>query len=271
MKALLWKEYREKRLWVLMLTASAVLIIARGIGYTFISTGGLLDFTGGNWSDQCMIPMLVALFFGAGAFSSEIDKSAQFLFSQPVSWKKLVAAKLIVGIGVIAASAVLTAVIYRLVCPEQYARFATPEHLGLGVVWAVVVTGIPYLIGALFSTVLPGGAGVIVGVVVYGLMIAHFALYQSLLRESRVVPFSFLGWLIAPVAAMLVTARYGLTLQTADRIRRYAITVLGVLALSVLLCLVRLNPERTIPRSWFAGPVWPYTSIGPDGNSMVTR
>jgi hypothetical protein len=225
-----------------------------------------------------MIPMLIALFFGAGAFSSEIDRSAQFLFSQPVSWKKLVAAKTIVGFAVLAASAVLTAVIYRLVCPEQYVRFATLERLGIGVYWAVIVIGIPYLAGLIFSTVLPGAAGgMLVSAVATGLMILNTTLTQRYVHPDHgfwVIVFSTLGWPIGAVAAMLVTARFGLTLHTGDRIRRYSTVLIGVvgisLMLSLVLCLPRLNPQRFLPRSWFTGSA-SYASIGPDGSHAVIR
>jgi hypothetical protein len=268
MIALLWKEYREKRLWVLMMTAGAAVIVARGSGYTFVSMGGLgalLDV----WSDQCTIMMLVAYLFGAGTFASEIDRSAQFLFSQPVSWKKVLAAKLLAGVTVLTVSAVLAAIIYRLLCPEQYARFATVERLSFGVLWAVVLTGIPYLVGLVSSTVLPGVAGgALVGAVLMGAMGVNVALAARHNLDPDTLVISPVGWIVAPIVAMLVTARFGLTLQARDRIGRYSLIVLGVVGLGLISGPLHWGPDVAM-RRLLNGSRPPCSYVGPDGVHAV--
>lgn len=154
MAQLLWKEYREKRLWLLLVAGAVVFVVLMKSAYTFIG-----DWNPGRslWD---LLPCVLAILMGLSACSSELaGETASFLYSRPVSWKKLLLAKLAVGIGILAAAAIIGAIVYRVTCPAAYVRYATLGSLAQGVGEALLLTGLPYLVGFAMSVVLPGLLG----------------------------------------------------------------------------------------------------------------
>lgn len=221
MKRLLWKEFREKWIWLVALVAFAIVPILCGDRYFFIEG----EFT--NWTS---LSLLVALVFGASAYSSElVGGTADFIRSRPASWLKLLAAKLIVAVGFIVVTMILAAGVYRIVCPEQYIRFAG-LYLAIRVLVATIFVGLSYICGFLFSAVLPSLFG---GLFLMLMVLISCALEFGLYEELKLTPlsqWSVPGRFIGAAVATLLIARFGLTLPTNRRIIPF-VMVVGLFAL----------------------------------------
>jgi hypothetical protein len=260
MLRLIWKEYREQRLWLLPLLASTVGLIAFRQSYTFC---------GSEFEGWVVLSFIAALLFGAGAYSSEIAKGrADFLYSRRVSWKKVAMAKLLVGLGLILTTLVLAAATYKFLCPGPLARFATIDRLGLGMVYAILLTVLPYLAGVVCSVVLPGVFG---GMIVALAALAAFAVNAQPLASAHQLfsPASMLyGWFLALAFAALVTVRFGVTLPTASRLHRYALIAIVVgIALGSTLGQTHLDDRiASIPPSQYT-----FLSLSPDGQYALAQ
>ncbi|MDO8683509.1 MAG: hypothetical protein Q7N50_08515 [Armatimonadota bacterium] len=264
MKSLIWKEFREKRIWGLALLASVVGPIIFGKSYTFCPSG--LD----TITPWLSLMMIVSLLFGFSAYSSEISGGAAgFLYSRRISWKKVMLAKIIVGLGTIVLVSILAAVIYYLTCPDIYARFATLDRLAIGIVYSTCILGLPYLIGAICSVVLPGIFG---GIIVMLGLTAGLSLYVYLLSIGNPpnatgdsIPFI---WFAGPLIAAILTARFGLTLSTRTRTIRY-----GVIALVMSLCLSYLSIASGLDRKISGDNAREicFLSLSPDGKNAIVQ
>jgi len=219
MRRLLWKELREKLIWALLLIAAAPGVIVFGDGYTFCGD----EF--GGW---ITISAIAAFLLGGSAYSSELAGGrADFLFSRRISWEKVLLAKFLVGLAVVLVTAIVGALAYRLVCPAPLLPFATPFRLAEGVAYATIWMGICYVAGFLCSTALPGVFG---SVLVYFAILTAYGVPIAILGPSMhstdAQGFGALGgWALGAIVATVVTARFGLTLNTTARAARYALTV----------------------------------------------
>lgn len=213
MKKLLWKELREKWIWLTPLSASVIVPILFGDRYYFL---------GDVQTPWQMLSFCTALVFGASAYSSELaGGTADFVYSRPVSWKKLLAAKLIVSVEILLMTTIMAACIYRSVCPEQYIRFAGLSHMAKGVGIATLSMGAGYLLGFLCSVVLPGMFGgllVLIVVLISGAL--EFMIYDQL-KVNPASLWSIYFRFIGSAVATLLIARFGLTLPTNRRVMKY--------------------------------------------------
>lgn len=249
MKRLLWKELREKWIWLAALVASTSGLVLFGDGYMFI---------GHSQTGWTALSMLVALCLGASAYSGELaGGAADFVRSRPVSWKKLLLAKLIVGVGFVLVAVITAALVFRLVCPVEYLRFADPLHLMERALGIVVVMGLTYLCGVLVSVALPGVIGsLFVMVIVYMAAALEVSLSDQLGVKPAVlwsVYFMFVG---AAVAVVLIS-RFGTTLPASVRLTRY-LSIVGIfmligLPLDRYLEFDPFSLPRTV-RSWNLSP-----------------
>lgn len=276
MKRLLWKEFRENRVWALPLIASTVGVLFLHQGYTFFGNYAV-------FSPLIGISAIVALLFGTGAYASELSgDKADFLYSRPVSWKRILLAKLTIGFCFILSAAVLSAIVYRLICPDLYVPFATLPALMKGVGLAVLLMGIPYIVGVACSVVFPGFLG---GILTLLMVLVLGSLQMLILNETSIVPyatqiiageykanapyFALLSWPLALLLAGLYTVRSGLTLSTGARVRKYTI----VLAIFVVL----LIPADMIISCGIAAPQWlnhgtvDNVMISPDGKYALVQ
>lgn len=257
MKSLLWKEWHEKRLWLIPLAISVLGMMPFG-GYTFCENGGSL---------ATALSFIVALLMGASSYASEIDsRSADFIYSRPVSWKKIIIAKLIVGLGMIISLSILAAVEYRFICPTPYAAFATLPALCIGIWQAVLMMGIGYMTGFVSSVILPGVTGsmlvLIVASVLAGLEVylVSYTNTSGLWGRNNTYAINVLmlilllvSWGISMLIAAILTARFGITLSLNTRFKRFGLMVLcGVVIIGVVefvlvtkTKLIHLDPEST--------------------------
>lgn len=153
MTRLIWKELREKWIWSLLITAAGVTIILMGQSFTFM----IKNHGESLW---IILPCLVCMLFGASSFSSEIgDKTADFLFSRPVSWKKLTSAKLLTGLVIIILSVIIAEMMFVILCPVQYKPFLTIGNWSKGIAVSLLYLVSAYALGFTASVVLPGAFG----------------------------------------------------------------------------------------------------------------
>ena len=255
MTRLLWKEVREKRVWTLLLTASVVGPLFFGKAHTFVGEFGA--FASWVW-----LSGLVSLFLGLGTFSSELaGGTADFIFSRPVSWKRILLAKILGGLAVIVSAAVLTAIVYCFVRPEQYAAFVTVPRLAEGVGYAVWMMGSAYLVGVACSVVLPGVIG---GMLVLLAISVAMGVRQAIFAACnvwipRVVEWE---WLLSAAIAAILVVRFGLTLTAASRAGRYALVVVAVVILATPLHFLLPSDSG-----------WPYREsfVSPDGQYAIVH
>jgi|GEM_PF-2846395 len=197
-----------------LVTTSTTGVVIYDSVYVFLGTATSL------W---IMLPFAISLKLGTGTFSGELGGgTADFIRSRPVAWWKLLLAKLIVGIGMITASMVLAAIVFRILCPEQYVAFANVPELMWRTGDGILFPGIGYFIGVACSAVLPSTMG---GALVGFVIILSVGLEVSVENITKHYPAScwsyyarFIGALIATVAF----ARFGLTQSTRWRLWRFA-------------------------------------------------
>jgi hypothetical protein len=276
MTRLLWKEYREKRLWLLLLLAGVVGPVIAGQGYTF--SGSLDPIT--PWM---FLSIVASFMLGAGAHSSELSgATADFIYSRRVSWKQIAGAKLIVGLGIVVATSLMGAVVYLALCPAPLLRFATMDRLGMGFVYAALFLGGAYLAGLVSSVALPGVfGGVLITLGLLSGMALHAAFLFDIPAMGRHDLFYLLGWAVGPLVSAVITARFGLTLPLRTRLLRYSlIAVLVSAAACQAWFLVPVPSSRHQPKVVFSiiSPDQRYAIVNalpsegrPDGSLDVVR
>lgn len=261
MRRLLWKEFKERRVWAVLWAASmpGVAILARA-GFC-----GTVDAL----SAWFALPFLLSLLVGAGAYSSELTgERATFAYSRPISWKKMLLAKSLFGITIAVGSCVLAAVGYRLFCPPQYLPFATFSRLAQGVGTMSLFMCSAYLGGLLCSVVLPGvSGGILVAIASLLLWSGIEAVVVGSRTRSEDSIDMLMNWLtygqvLGTVAAATVVMRFGLTLSTRARVVRFSIVVLTALLSASILAV-------TIPNDWtarsFVRKDYQWSSVSPSG------
>lgn len=260
MKALLWKELRERRLWLLPLLLSTLAVVLLRCGYTFC-----------GFPNNYIIPSaFLALLFGMTTYSGELGTgTVDFLYAKPASWKKVLLAKLIVGLGFVVATALAATAVYRLMLPGVYADFAGPLELAKGTGLAIAVMGVPYLFGFACSVVLPGMVGgVLVFLSVSVLCGMLYGLFERTAKVGRTMEDAvFLtivlaACFVASLAAAVFTTRFGLTLGLATRVRRHILVMLPVLALTIV------PTAHLVHASWDQEQLYD-GSVSPDGRYEI--
>jgi hypothetical protein len=221
----------------------------------------------GAFAPWLWVPTVLAAFLGTSAYSSELSRgAADFIWSKPLSWKKILAAKIIAGITWLTVGAVLAAVAYRIIRPEMYAQFTTLPALAIGVLRALEFTGIAFAAGLVCSTAIPGPAGGLITVLELSLCAGVSQTIWNKITGSQLPGTIWMyGWPIGLAVAFLVTARFGVTLSIKPRVWRYAAIAVACGALSVAtnaaLQSVPLPFNTTVRES----------SISPDGKHAATH
>ncbi|MHB9107866.1 MAG: ABC transporter permease [Armatimonadota bacterium] len=255
MRRLLWKEWQERGWWLLLWLLGMVVISALGLGFTPISVSAT-----SVWAT--LMPLLAVL-SGLAGFGSELKgERALFLFSRAVSWKQVLAAKVLFGVIAALVISIISTAASALCCPEIYRSFITPASLGGELLVLAAITGIPYLIGLACSIVLPGLAGsVLVLLAGFGLFAGAIYVNSELHQQSTV----FLQWalLLVPVTLTVVIARFGLTLSLRERITRAAVIMVGLVAVPLLLDISPLG--NALQKRRFPNHPYSAVSVSPSG------
>jgi len=225
MRRLLWKEWKERWLWIALWIVTGAVTTALGKGQF---TCGEQWQTTSSW--MFVIP-LTAMLAGLGGYGSELHGGrATFLYSRPVTWKQLLAAKLLLGFVAVIGSGIVSALAGCLLLPEEYHSLITPHSLAVGALIMAGFTAGAYLLGLAFSTVLPGVAGgllVLVGWMAVVTTVAGLSIYKPV--------FSLILFIFSPLIAGFILIRFGITLHSAARLRRFILTILTIAALGFIL------------------------------------
>lgn len=257
MKALIWKEAREKIWWCVALAAC-------GGGYFFNGNISPLErFEHG--AILIVASLVIPLLMGASVYSSEFSRDkAAFLFCKPVSWTTALLAKMVVGFGMLALAAVVGMVAFRLSIPGPYLRIAGPGELAMALGQSLFWTGWLFLFGIGCSVLIPGIAG--------GL----------LLLIIQLVPFAFLIWrlegielflLLPGFIGVLLVAKKGLSAPLSLRFQRYlAGWVAGLVVAVALGAAVHMSGQTWKQQiTYFTqGPKYKSVSISPDGKYAIS-
>ena len=233
MRALLWKEWHERRYWLLLFALAEV-----GAGF-FASAQSPFRW-GQNASPWILLPVALALLAGLGTYGSELTGGrATFLYSRALCWKQVLLAKVLLGVSVLVAAPVLTALMLPRYVPAPYLPFMTPANLLLGALWVILLTGTAFFIGLGCSIVLAGLAGSILVLLGYlGLFLLISTLYQHLPGNPMLI--HSIGFCCAPLLAAVVIARFGITLSPGARLRRFALVLFFPVVAG---CLLELLPQ----------------------------
>lgn len=231
MKRLLWKELREKRVLVLALIASASGPIIFGDNYKLLSD----SFTAVNTNPLGWIALSIfaALCLGTSAHSSELGGTADFARSRPISWKKLLAAKLIIGAASVLLAVVLAVVTFRIMLPARYFAFFNPAGLAPGIKWMLVTLGLSYLLGFICSVIVPSVMG---GLAICLLLLFSFVIELLWYQNAHLTPiawWSFLFRLVGAAVAVVLISRFGMTLSASYRALRFTGVVLAFVAVGI--------------------------------------
>ena len=263
---LVWKEAREKQYWALLLIAATVIPTLLRHGFSFC--GDVWAFS--RWAYLCVI---VAAVLGASAYSTELAaRAADFLCSRPISWKRVLLAKVAVAFGIIALAAILAAIAYRVTCPAAYTKFATVSRLTEGAGFAFALMAAGYLVGAACSVVLPGTFGGILTLLALVSAMGLHWLVLPLITPGGDPPalrytasWSTSGFAMGAVLAAILIVRSGLTWSAESRAARYGLVV-GI----VVLCALPLDLLLPRPPTWrMFPPDYEWSSVGPDAECAI--
>lgn len=248
MRCLLWKEWQEQRWWLLSWAVGAVLLSALGRGIC----PALAEPNPSPWFT--IIPGL-ALLSGLAGYGSELKGNrATFLFSRAISWKQVLAAKALLGLAAVIITALASTVASVISCPALYRPFITPILAGQAFLMIGLMTGAPYLLGWVCSTVLPGMAGgMLVLLAGVGLVAGGGCTLGQLFHRRE--PFCLAGAVILLLIVIpVVITRFGLTLTTGERMARVGALTMALLLAGMLLDISpfghtvqqRLSPSRSV-------------------------
>lgn len=274
MRRLIWKELREKWLLILALIASTLGLIILGDNYT------LLNSANSGW---IALSVFAALGLGAGAYSSELGGTADFARSRPISWKSMLAAKLVVGVVSVIVTVLLSVLVFCAKCPSQYHAFVNPVDLAPGVKAMFLIIGMSYLFGFTCSVIVPSIAG---GIAVVFLVWFSCVVQVMLYKRANWVPVS--GWsytfrLVGLALAVALISRFGLTLTARWRAARFTAILLAFIVAGIPMDFTvrdAFTPRPTV-EGWSLNPTGKYAglmrnepSIGADtgrGASYIVR
>jgi len=248
------------------------------------STSGLFVF--GNYhlmlnnanSGWIYLSVFAALFLGAGTYSSELaGGAADFARSRPISWKSMLAAKFMVGVGFVLATTLLMALVFRIVCPAQYLWFADPVGLAPSLALACSIMGSAYLFGLICSVALPtmmGGVAVVV--LVWFSCLLEVLFYQQFEVKPLALWSMNLRVVGAGVAVVLIS-RFGLTMPTGWRMARFWAIVLIFAIVGIPMNFTVRDPlnRRTQDFGWSLSPTGGYAvftrqgPVDPGGKSQI--
>lgn len=276
-RRLLWKEWRERRIVVAALAAAAIAPVVFGSGLSF--SGDI-----GAFSPWLLLPVALAIRLGTGMYASDGDQdSGDFLFSRPVGWKAVAAAKILPGLAVVLAACVLAALAYILFAAPQYRPHITDERLAAGAAFLAFGAVAAFAGGYASSALTPGkGGSIMVFAGLWALTVVSAFANLTVRRQLRHPDsdyqiISAAAWYVGAFVAAILVTRFGLTAGFRYRLRVYALCIAAAFAV-LIPAEIAYNAWHT-PRQTARMPgVDPdsrltqedYLSISPDGRYGIS-
>lgn len=275
-----WKEWREGRIAWLAVAIAAIAPVVFGSGLSF--SGRIEAFS--PWT---MLPAALAVRLGIGLYSKDSEQdSGDFLFSRPVDWRAVVAAKLVTGVAVAVAACVLAALAYVLFARPQYRAFIDGEQMAAGVGFLGLVMLLGFGAGFGASALAPGKGGSSMVFVTFWALTVFTVLLNTALRKQIGWPqqdaadsISAACWFAGGALAAGIVTRFGLTAGFRYRLKVYALcTGAAFLVLAAVESgyhmwaannppeprLAGLDPDSKLSRDTFL-------SVSPDGRYGVIK
>lgn len=278
MVRLLWKELRERGWW-LGLWALAILVIAGFDSGRWWSDSGIIN------TPALGILYIFTILVGATAYTSEMGNTGRisFLMAQPIRWQAVLGTKILVGLFVAIIIPLCAGVLYKSFGLPTYRIFVTGHNILVNA-WPFIWSfSLLYLVGLACSVLLTGLAGgiltflgiMLITITAYIFLPAFFTTilyptahdYAYSLRELAQQVSIIVGTIIGACFAGFSLARYGLTLEVDERLKRFVSTFLLLFVLIWVTGL--LLPTRLADRlllQWQASDM----RLSPGGNYLVT-
>jgi|GEM_PF-5770583 len=219
MKRLFWKEWYEKKLWLVVFFAFVAVA-------PFLSRDGFC-FCGRIETTSMWVFVLVApaLLLGLSTFSSETRNECQnFLFSRAIGWKRILGAKVLVDICIMLAAIIAGAIFFWLGNPLDYLQYVGFYRFlaGIGIAFGVSLIG--YLPGFGASFVLPGLLGGGLVIFLTGVIIKAEISILTTLTTSASIPYALgISWVVALVAASIILTKRDVGISVKERVKKYGI------------------------------------------------
>lgn len=272
MKRLLWKEFNERRWWVLVWGLAILGVSLFGKGQAFYGERGMA------FSPFLPLPLVIGLLIGAGSYAGELARS-QSVFSRPITPRALLVAKLLFAGIVCLGAPLLAGVIAWLTVSDTMRHLMSPWTLlsgALGVAW---LYGLCYLFGLTCSVVIPGYAGGILTLAVVclpliavlggsGLLegMGSFGYGQDGTLQSLNYYSDNAGWIfgcwLGVTCAGLSISRFALVLSKEERVKRFTFVFVPLfLASGVIGVLLPVEVGARLFMHWEVA----YAGVSPTG------
>jgi len=221
-----WKEWREGRVMWLAIAIAAIAPLAFGSGLAF--SGPIEAF-----SPWILLPIALAAKLGVRQYANDGDQgSGDFLFSRPVDWRAVAAAKTLSGVAVLVATCALAALAYTVFSWPQYRPFIDEEHMAAGAGFLGWLLGLAFGAGFGASALVPGkGGGAVVFVTFWALTVFAVLVNTAIRKEigwplqDSVDSISAACWFVGGAVAAVLVTRFGLTAGFRYRLKVYALCI----------------------------------------------
>ncbi len=251
MKRLFWKEWQEKKLWLVVFFAFVALtpFLSRD-GFSFC---GRIETTS-MWVFVMLAP---ALLLGLSTFSSESRNECQnFIYSRAIGWKRILAAKVLIDICIMLMATIAGAIFFWLHTPLEYLQFIGFGRFlaGIGIAFGVSLIG--YLPGFGASFVLPGmlGGGLVIFLI--GVVIDAEASILTKLTNSTSIPYALgISWVIALVTASIIVTKCDVGISVKERVKKYSIYIAVISSVMLVFAVpisIHFGPYPETPKFGFA-------------------
>jgi len=248
MASLFWKEYHQGRP---LLIFAAVLALFPGIAHYVGMSGRLLDEVARQDLDtllgwvMLLVPVLLALFAGAGLFSMEADRGTlPALFALPLSRKQIWLAKALGGLALTLSASLLFLCLSALLVPTALPSLPFQAYLPDLFLWMAVAFATALLCSALASSSTSAliGSLLLAGALAAGVtvfwqlacapLLGYAEALDTALWSAAFVPALLLGSLLIITRGELVSARRARGLAARTLLLGGLLTVLLVCGLA---------------------------------------
>jgi len=235
---LLWKEWRERGIWL-------ALWVLAGIGVAAFAAGQRCLGSDSGITTWALLPAGLAALAGLDGYSSESrGERASFLHARAISWKQLLSAKVLIGVATALLAAGMGALACWLTLPPAFLPFATAEYFALGALEIAAFTAAVYLLALAISMACTGMAGSILRTVLFLFIMMGASVFPHLLYGQIRGAATALALLLGLPVAGIVVVRFGITLGRDSRYGRFLRVLLVPLVIGLALDFI---PKKIVP------------------------